>query len=104
VTGSDNTLTMTNIINKNQRPALIMVHNKKYGIIPITIKKRLSNSLSLAIDNISDKVCNGNKLYLSAVQNNIYKIEKQIRASSKDLGFEKDVELMDILNKLKKTY
>ena len=91
----------------NRRREIQMEHNKKYGIIPKTIKKPIENNLLLLVEsyrNLEDIVAEEMvelKIDKKDLPKLIDKLEKDMHKSAKIMDFERAAEIRDQLKKLR---
>lgn len=99
---------MKNAIDEtNRRREIQMAHNKKYGIVPKTIKKPIENNLLSLVEsyrNLEDIVAE-EMVDMGIDKKNlpklIDKLEKDMHKSAKLLDFERAAEIRDQLKKLR---
>ncbi len=99
---------MKNAIEEtNRRREIQMAHNKKYGIVPKTIKKPIENNLLSLVEsyrNLEDIVAEemvDMGIDKKSLPKLIDKLEKDMHKSAKLLDFERAAEIRDQLKKLR---
>ena len=99
---------MKNAIDEtNRRREIQMAHNKKYGIVPKTIKKPIENNLLSLVEsyrNLEDIVAEemvDMGIDKKSLPKLIDKLEKDMHKSAKLLDFERAAEIRDQLKKLR---
>ena len=99
---------MKNAIEEtNRRREIQMAHNKKYGIVPKTIKKPIENNLLSLVEsyrNLEDIVAEEmveQGIDKKSLPKLIDKLEKDMHKSAKLLDFERAAEIRDQLKKLR---
>ena len=99
---------MKNAIDEtNRRREIQMAHNKKYGIVPKTIKKPIENNLLSLVEsyrNLEDIVAEemvDMGIDKRSLPKLIDKLEKDMHKSAKLLDFERAAEIRDQLKKLR---
>ena len=99
---------MKNAIDEtNRRREIQMAHNKKYGIVPKTIKKPIENNLLSLVEsyrNLEDIVAEemvDMVIDKKSLPKLIDKLEKDMHKSAKLLDFERAAEIRDQLKKLR---
>lgn len=99
---------MRNAIDEtNRRREIQMAHNKKYGIVPKTIKKPIENNLLSLVEsyrNLEDIVAEemvDMGIDKKSLPKLIDKLEKDMHKSAKLLDFERAAEIRDQLKKLR---
>ena len=99
---------MKNAIDEtNRRRAIQIEHNKKYGIVPKTIKKPIENNLLSLVEsyrNLEDIVAEemvDMGIDKKSLPKLIDKLEKDMHKSAKLLDFERAAEIRDQLKKLR---
>ena len=99
---------MENAIDEtNRRREIQMAHNKKYGIVPKTIKKPIENNLLSLVEsyrNLEDIVAEemvDMGIDKKSLPKLIDKLEKDMHKSAKLLDFERAAEIRDQLKKLR---
>jgi excinuclease ABC subunit B len=85
----------------NRRRSIQMAYNEKYGIIPTTIVKEIRPPLSNSESELETLVKASEKSSRSELEQQIAKLEKEMREAAKAYDFERAAEIRDTVLELK---